>query len=89
MNADNTVWMTILGYMTLAITISVITSVWIRHHLKHKLKSDPDSDARRISAAKVLYQKTGGPIQPATNYVMYNGALTNRPFQRSVKDILK
>ncbi len=28
------VWGTIIGYMTLALTISVCTSLWIRHHLK-------------------------------------------------------
>ena len=29
-------WGTILGYMLLALTISVCTSLWIRHHLKRK-----------------------------------------------------
>ncbi len=30
------VWGTIFGYMALAITISICTSLWIRHHLKNK-----------------------------------------------------
>ncbi len=29
------VWGTIIGYMMLALTISVCTSLWIRHHLKN------------------------------------------------------
>ncbi|WP_367105881.1 hypothetical protein [uncultured Psychrobacter sp.] len=29
-------WGTILGYMVLAISISICTSLWIRYHLKKK-----------------------------------------------------
>ncbi|WP_201585771.1 hypothetical protein [Psychrobacter jeotgali] len=29
-------WGTIFGYMLLAISISICTSLWIRHHLKNK-----------------------------------------------------
>ncbi len=30
------IWGTIFGYMAWAITISICTSLWIRHHLKKK-----------------------------------------------------
>ncbi|WP_435978925.1 hypothetical protein [Psychrobacter sp. DM4] len=30
------IWGTIIGYMILALTISAITSLWIRYHLKRK-----------------------------------------------------
>ena len=34
MQPHHILWSTIGGYMLLAVTISIITSLWIRHHLK-------------------------------------------------------
>lgn len=34
MEPHHILWGTIFGYMALALTISGITSLWIRHHLK-------------------------------------------------------
>ena len=36
MEAHHLVWSTIIGYMILAISISIITSMWIRYHLRRK-----------------------------------------------------
>lgn len=35
MEPHHILWGTIIGYMLLALTISGITSLWIRHHLKN------------------------------------------------------
>lgn len=35
MQPHHLLWSTIIGYMLLAISISIITSLWIRHHLKN------------------------------------------------------
>ena len=34
MQPHHLLWSTIVGYMLVAVTISIITSLWIRHHLK-------------------------------------------------------
>lgn len=34
MEPHHVVWSTIIGYMVLAISISIVTSMWIRYHLK-------------------------------------------------------
>ncbi len=34
MEPHHVVWSTIIGYMILAISISIVTSMWIRYHLK-------------------------------------------------------
>lgn len=31
------IWGTILGYIALALTISLITNLWIKHHLKRTI----------------------------------------------------
>ena len=36
MQPHHVLWSTIIGYIMLALTISAITSLWIRYHLKRK-----------------------------------------------------
>lgn len=36
MNASSSIWLTILGYMALAIILSFLTHLWVRYHLKKK-----------------------------------------------------
>lgn len=36
MQASSQIWMTILGFISLSILISIVTHFWIRHHLKNK-----------------------------------------------------
>jgi len=36
MEPHHVVWSTIIGYMVLAISISIATSMWIRYHLRRK-----------------------------------------------------
>lgn len=45
-------WGTIIGYMLLALTISVCTSLWIRYHLKRK-----DLHPRRAIKKRYLIAK--------------------------------
>lgn len=45
-------WSTIIGYIMLALTISTITSLWIRHHLKNN-----DLHPRRAIKKRYLIEK--------------------------------
>lgn len=36
MQVDSQIWMTILGFISLSIVISIVTHFWIRYHLKIK-----------------------------------------------------
>ena len=36
MQPHHILWSTIIGYIMLALTISAVTSLWIRYHLKRK-----------------------------------------------------
>lgn len=36
MQVDSQIWMTILGFISLSIVISIVTHFWIRYHLKNK-----------------------------------------------------
>lgn len=60
MGADNSVWMVILGYMTLAISISVLTSLWIRHHLKSNNNHGNDRLDKHLDKHRVQPQN----VQP-------------------------
>ncbi|WP_296405242.1 hypothetical protein [Psychrobacter sp.] len=37
MQPTHMIWGTIIGYILFALAISMITSLWIRHHLKRKV----------------------------------------------------
>lgn len=52
MEPHHLLWGTIIGYMLLALTISVCTSLWIRHHLKNN-----DLHPRRAIKKKYLTLK--------------------------------
>ncbi len=52
MEPHHILWGTIFGYMALALTISCITSLWIRHHLKSK-----DLHPKRALKKKYLVAK--------------------------------
>ena len=41
MQADSQIWMTILGFISLSIVISIVTHCWIRYHLKNKAANLP------------------------------------------------
>ena len=41
MQADSQIWMTILGFISLSIVISIVTHCWIRYHLKNKAANMP------------------------------------------------
>ena len=36
MQASTHIWLTIFGFISLSIVMSLVTHLWIRHHLKHK-----------------------------------------------------
>ena len=41
MQVDSQIWMTILGFISLSIVISIVTHFWIRYHLKNKAANLP------------------------------------------------
>lgn len=41
MQVDSKIWMTILGFISLSIVISIVTHFWIRYHLKNKAANLP------------------------------------------------
>ena len=41
MQVDSQIWMTILGFISLSIVISIVTHCWIRYHLKNKAANLP------------------------------------------------
>ena len=41
MQVDSKIWMTILGFISLSIVISIVTHCWIRYHLKNKAANLP------------------------------------------------
>ena len=41
MGVQMNIWMTILGFISLSIVISIVTHFWIRYHLKNKAANLP------------------------------------------------
>lgn len=41
MGVQMNIWMTILGFISLSIVISIVTHCWIRYHLKNKAANLP------------------------------------------------
>ena len=41
MSVQMNIWMTILGFISLSIVISIVTHFWIRYHLKNKAANLP------------------------------------------------
>lgn len=41
MGVQINIWMTILGFISLSIVISIVTHFWIRYHLKNKAANLP------------------------------------------------
>lgn len=37
MQVSSHIWLTILGFISLSVVISIVTHFWIRHHLKNKM----------------------------------------------------
>ena len=58
MQVDSQIWMTILGFISLSIVISIVTHFWIRYHLKNKAANlPPQSHATRAHTTSESHQK--------------------------------
>lgn len=58
MQADSKIWMTILGFISLSIVISIVTHFWIRYHLKNKAANlPPQSHTTRAHTTPESHQK--------------------------------
>ena len=57
MQVDSQIWMTILGFISLSIVISIVTHFWIRYHLKNKAaKLPPQSHTTRDHTTSESHQ---------------------------------
>lgn len=57
MQVDSQIWMTILGFISLSIVISIVTHFWIRYHLKNKAaKLPPQSHTTRAHTTPKSHQ---------------------------------
>ena len=58
MQVDSQIWMTILGFISLSIVISIVTHFWIRYHLKNKAANlPPPSHTTRAHTTSESHQK--------------------------------
>ena len=58
MQVDSQIWMTILGFISLSIVISIVTHFWIRYHLKNKAANLPaQSHTTRAHTTSESHQK--------------------------------
>lgn len=58
MQVDSKIWMTILGFISLSIVISIVTHFWIRYHLKNKAANlPPQSHTTRDHTTSESHQK--------------------------------
>ena len=58
MQVDSQIWMTILGFISLSIVISIVTHFWIRYHLKNKATNlPPQSHTTRAHTTSESHQK--------------------------------
>nr|WP_312536657.1 hypothetical protein [Moraxella sp. CTOTU47618] len=58
MQVDSQIWMTILGFISLSIVISIVTHFWIRYHLKNKAANlPPQSHTKRAHTTSESHQK--------------------------------
>ena len=58
MQVDSQIWMTILGFISLSIVISIVTHFWSRYHLKNKAaKLPPQSHTTRAHTTPKSHQK--------------------------------
>ena len=57
MQVDSQIWMTILGFISLSIVISIVTHFWIRYHLKNKAANlPPQSHTTRAQTTSESHQ---------------------------------
>ncbi len=58
MQVDSQIWMTILGFISLSIVISIVTHFWIRYHLKNKAANlPPQSHTTHAHTTSKSHQK--------------------------------
>lgn len=58
MQVDSQIWMTILGFISLSIVISIVTHFWIRYHLKNKAANlSPQSHTTHAQTTSESHQK--------------------------------
>lgn len=58
MQVSSQIWMTILGFISLSIVISLVTHFWIRHHLKNKVKTQAANPSSPANTTIIADQKT-------------------------------